>query len=196
MTPRGWKDSVKRTWLGRPQLRAQLDEKIRAWLGRHRNLHGKVLESVSPFTIDTAYADVLALGTNNCWFWCTTAIALTGELLLCSQRGGTFANLDRQWSRRHDQDAWINIEALRLIRNATCHPAHHSANESGTPAVQQLVEHIRNFDQEAALVSAIEAGWSTLRRRDFAEFALRKLDAVGIHFGARHRIEMTPYKTY
>jgi hypothetical protein len=163
-----------------------VDERLRAWLAGFRDVKGPARQAVVALTTDAAGAQIVALGQHNLWLWCTTAIALTGELLLCAQHGGIFSEeVEGQW----DLPARINVRTLRLLRNATCHPAHQANVGSGTPPIERLVTHLRNTErEESPLAIELERSWSLLADRRVAEFALRKLDAAGRAFAARFGI--------
>jgi hypothetical protein len=99
----------------------------------------------SPFpTIDQISVDVKALGLDNQWFWATTALVLTGELILCAEQGGTLSSK----TCFSEPEAIAATQTIEILRNAVCHPGHVSHSSSGRPHVQALADHLERYAKE------------------------------------------------
>lgn len=176
-TSRGWRQQLDDTWLGDERARTRLDAHVRRHLARHRGLGAADLTSVVALTVDAAYGCLLDLGLRGLWLPCTTFVALTGELVLCAPLGSVLGD---EAIGRWPRESRASMQALRLVRNAACHPAHQADAGSGEPPIRRLVRHIENSDPDAGELGArLQAAWSFLGERQVAEYALRKLDAAG-----------------
>lgn len=177
---RGWAQSLVATWMGEGNLRDRLDRRVRGWLGQRRGLKGKAQDSVGAHTVDRAHTEILRLGEESMWLACATTIALTGELVLGARQGKILSNAVDDWSSRIDPQAWTDVHAINYLRNVYCHPA--------CPPVDELVKHLRGPEKEPLLARRLDDDWTLVGTREFAEYALRKLDAVGRHMIARYNI--------
>lgn len=176
---------VEKTWLGQPKHRARVDRLVKKWLADHRGLTGAQRQDVGPLTIETAWFETVQLGKSQRWLWCTAAVALTAELLFCAEKGGTY---DKETVKSWDEDQQGPINLLRILRNAVCHPAHHTM-QSGEPHVLQLQAAVNNLNR-ADLADALNRSWAALRDRHMAEFALSMLHQAGLAFMERYRSKL------
>lgn len=177
---RGWAQSVAATWMGELNLRHRLDRQVRRWLGRSRGLAGKQLEGVGAMTVDRAHTDLLRLGENSLWLSAATTTVLAGELVLGSKRGITLSDAVDYWLKDVDAQSWTDVRAMNYLRNVYCHPA--------CPPVTELAAHLEGPEKEPLLGRRLRDDWTLIGTREFAEYALRKLDAVGRHAIARWNI--------
>lgn len=175
--PQGWADLVRKTWLGDHALRKRLDDLVRRWLGNRRGLPPAQRASVAALTVDRAYTEIQVLQPR--WFACTTLIVLSGELVVGAPKGKILSNAVDDWDRETDEEAWIDVMAMNLLRNCVCHPA-----DQPIPA---LCSHIEAVERDfVTLAKDLKADWSRLGEREVAEYGLRKLDAVGRHVLRRY----------
>lgn len=172
---RSWPEQFEESWLGSPGVVGRVDGQVRKWLGMHRGLSGAALQSIAPLSVRTLVADIRAFGSENRWAWCSAGISLLSELIFAAESGGAFN------SGRYSGELAEATEPLNLVRNAVCHPAHHSSDESGEPHISRLIRWMRS-NGEAELAQALHADWAVLASRPVAEFGLRKLNHAGERF--------------
>lgn len=177
---RGWGESVTATWMGEVNLRHRLDRRVRGWLGQRRGLAGRAQDSVGALTVDRAHTEILRLGEVSLWLSCATTIALAGELILGAQKGMILSNAVDDWNMRVDPQAWTDVHAMNYLRNVYCHPA--------CPPVTELARHLKGPEKEPLLGRRVEEDWTIIGTREFAEYGLRKLDALGRHVMDRSNI--------
>ena len=173
--PESWRQLVEETRLGDRRVRTRLDR----WICRKQRQQG--LQGVPPLTVERAYNDIkdLPVLQQQYWFACTTTIALTGELLLGTNDGLILAKAKDRWNRHTEPQAWLDVQAINLLRNAVCHPA--------SQPIPELCHHIENREREKReLAVRLQQDWSLLGKRPVAEYALEKLDLVIGHVMARY----------
>jgi len=178
---KSWEQEIALTWLRKPACVASLDTWVRERLIAHRPT--AKAESVAPWTVETLSQEIDRLGREQRWLWCTAAIALLGELVFCAKDGGTFASRAVAYRR----DLALDVEALRVVRNAVFHPAFQNrAAGSGVLHIEKLFELLDNDDdadvREAAIKLAVD--WSHRASRPVTSYALRKLKSAGNAYAA------------
>lgn len=194
MTDRGWPDAVNRTWLSKTRTCKDLDEQLRVWLAGHRVLKKDEVRLPLPFVSSKAPLimdmkdQLLALGRENLWYWCSTAISITGELLFAAKSGGVFSPETRVEWTNWNKNAGPDVEVLRILRNVFCHPAHQRDTKSGIPHITSLLNHLKTNTGEHELAAMIAQDWSTVGSSQVARFALQKLNVAGRHFCERYGI--------
>lgn len=184
-TPQGWSSQLESTWLADRHLLPRIHDRVLDQLRTHRGLKPTQAATTSAFTIRVGGEWIRKFGADGHWFWCTTAMVLTTELLVCAEAGGTWKEADiREW----DKDVRRDLQVLLDLRNAICHPAHQLNVGSGQPHVEELIRYFENNDDQPQLAVGLSGSWAFLGERPISEFALRKLDAVGREFARRHRL--------
>jgi hypothetical protein len=178
MTTDAWNRQISATWLGDQTARDRVGSKVAEML----RVHGG-----PGLPVDTFHAELRILGQSGLWYWCTTGIALCGELLLCADHGGTFASYSRNWAPEYEPA----VRTIRILRNATCHPAHVRGDRDGPPPRLALAAHMSakniapNADVERLRVHGVE-----LAERWVAEVALKQLGVVARAFCELHLIPL------
>jgi hypothetical protein len=129
---------------------------------------------------------------------CTVLLALLGELLLCAEHGGILRD-DKMVERFAGgiRDRRQSAEALRLLRNATCHPAAAAAaasdREVGIVAFADFL--IANF-KEDRWAKGLRTQPGFLAHREVSLFALRMVNSIGwqqrAHWDVRFPSGLTP----
>lgn len=182
MTAQPWRTRVGTTWLGHPDKRMRMHNRVMQWLAAQRNLEASEFHLLGPIAVDAAYTVMLDLGEDNQWFACTTLSAQLGELVLCALSGEILSSVkDKGWQRRVNEDGWRAVQAINAVRNVVCHP--------GSRCVPDVCAHINIYDREhAQLASILEDDWSQVRSRRFAEYALQKLNSAGEQVITRYSI--------
>lgn len=177
-----WEEQVERTWLHDKSLVRELDSWVRTRLAAHRQLPPQAHPDVVAAGVSILVADIRRFGTENRWFWASSAICLLVELVFAANVGGTFASLKR---RPAEYASTFALAPLKILRNALLHPAHHCTNAgSGEPPVARLVEWLAE-NSEGPLAELLGRSWAALGSRGVAEFALRRLDTAGRDFGRK-----------
>lgn len=180
---KSWAERVRHSWLGDEKICERLDAAINT---RLRATGGPPRLALS---IPKVRDDIMALGDAQAWLWCTTAIALTGELLVCALDGGALsAKLVERAAQ--NREAWVVLESLHLLRNAVCHPAHYSTSAgAGEPQIVKLARHMAQCERDMwNLAHALADDWARLGSREMSLFALRRLNALGHHVAPRYEL--------
>lgn len=182
MTAQPWRASVADTWLGHPGKRLRMHNRVSQWLATQRKLNASQFTLLGPLSVDSAYTVMLDLGAANQWFACTTLSAQLGELVLCASTGEILSLVkDKHWQRRANEDGWRAVQAINAVRNVVCHP--------GSKCVPDVCAHIQMYDREhVPLANRLDSDWSHVRTRQFAEYALQKMNAAGEQVIARYSI--------
>jgi hypothetical protein len=182
MTAHPWRTSVGATWLGHPDKRMRMHKRVTKWLADQRRLAPSKFHLVGPIAVEAAHDVMMSLGNQNQWFACTTLSAQLGELVACASTGQILSVVkDKDWQRRVNEDGWQAMQAINAVRNVVCHP--------GSQCVPEVCAHISTFDREhLQLAEVLDDDWSHVRSRQFAEYALQKMNAAGEQVIARYGI--------
>lgn len=143
----------------------------------HRGEGAAAPESVAPWSVNMLATEIEEFGRDRRWLWCTAAIVLMAELVFCADAGGIFPARDNKYG---NLDA--DMEALRIVRNATFHPAFQSGTSgSGQPPIERLFVLLDNDDDAEVREVAIRLAtdWSYFATRPITSYALRKLNSGG-----------------
>ncbi len=176
-----WSTRFKETWLHSPPACHALDEKIAQVMAEH--WYGPrtraTPEEVLPLRCKETAAFLTEAGkTPSNAIQCTIALALISELLLCAESGGIFRKETvAQFAGDHDNRK-LNAKAMRLLRNAVCHPA--SADEhDGEIAIVALSDYVDTNFRDEPWGRPLRSEPGRLAGRDVAFFALRLVDNLG-----------------
>lgn len=181
MTAQPWRTSVADTWLGHPNKRLRMHNRVSQWLATQRKLNPSQFNLLGPLSVDSSHTVMLSLGAANLWFACTTLSAQLGELILCASSGDILSLVKENWQRRVNEDGWLAVHAINAVRNVVCHP--------GSKCVPDVCTHIRMYDREhVQLANLLNGDWSHVRSRQFAEYALQKMNAAGEQVITRYDI--------
>ncbi len=109
---------------------------------------------------------------------CAILIALIAEMLLCAESGGIFRDDIVQRFAGNDSDRELNAEAMRLLRNAVCHPAA-TTEDDGEIAIVALSRYVEHNFRDETWGPGLHANPGRLGDRDVGFFALRLLNNLG-----------------
>jgi len=159
-----------------------MHNRVSQWLAAQRKLNLSQFNLLGPLSVDSAHTVMLDLGGANQWFACTTLSAQLGELVLCALSGDILSLVkDKDWQRRVNEERWRAVQAINAVRNLVCHP--------GSKCVPDVCAHIHTYDREhVQLANVLDSDWSHVRSRQFAEYALQKMNAAGEQVIARYNI--------
>lgn len=188
-----WSEKLAQSWLASPDACAEMDAKLAQLIAVHWDQHGAgaTAQQLLPTRCVTTAASLTELGKRpDAAMSCTLLLVVLGELLLCAEHGGILrddVNVARFAGgiRERRQAA----EALRLLRNAACHPAAVATSEKGEVGIVSFAEFlIANF-KEATWAKGLRVQPGSLADRRVSLFALRMVDSIGwwraSHWGVR-----------
>jgi hypothetical protein len=200
-----WSEKLAQSWLAYPEACAEMDAKLAQQVAVHwdRRGAGATAELLLPTRCETTAASLAELGPQpDAAMSCTLLLVVLGELLLCAEHGGILRDDVRVVERfaDGDQDRRQAAEALRLLRNAACHPAAVASSAKGEVGIVSFANFlIANF-KEATWAKGLRTQPVFLAHRRVSLFALRMVESIGVwradHWGVRHaRLELrgTPH---
>lgn len=168
-------------WLNSPAACLELDTQLARLVAIHWNLRGKAASppAILPLRCEPAAVALQSLGTSpSSAIHCTILLALLGELLLCAEAGGILRKDTVEEFAGGEPERLAAGEAMRLLRNAVCHPA--SATEHGEDTgITSFADFIaENFKEETWAVG-LRSQPGNLGKREVAFFALRLVNDLG-----------------
>ena len=106
-------------------------------------------------------------------------LALLGELLLCAEEGDILRKDTVTKYGGSEPERAVVAEAMRLLRNAVCHPASATEHDDEKTGVVSFADFVNKNFREETWASALRARPGDLAKREVAVFALQLVDALG-----------------
>lgn len=179
-----WSTKLEPTWLNSPEACRDLDAKLGQLMAGHWKLPRQVMSAAAAATIlplrcePTAAALKVLGGSPSSAIHCTILLALLGELLLCAEEGG---NLRKDTVARvagEEASGSAAPEAMRLLRNAACHPAS-AINQDEETGIVSFADFVTQHFKQETWASSVRARPGDLARREVAFFALQLANDIG-----------------
>ena len=179
-----WKTRFDETWLSSNQACQAIDTKVALLVGKHWGRRGAAAAPrlvLSTRCTEAANAIASIGPTPSHAIHCTTILSLLAELLLCAEDGGIFREeiIDQFAGGVGERRA--TAESLRLLRNATCHPAAATSGD-GEIAIVALARYVANAYREerwAVRLQTQPEQAGLLADREVTFFALRLVNTLG-----------------
>lgn len=191
-----WTTKFDRTWLASREACVEFDKHLAKLVGVHWNVRGAAAlpSAVLPLPLEATAAALRPLGMSpSSSIHGTILLALLGELLLCAETGGILRKdtVDRFAGGELERAALG--DAMRLLRNAACHPASASDHDDETGIVSFADFVLDNF-QEETWARNLRSRPGDLARREVTFFALRLVESVGWDRAERWRLKLKGVK--
>jgi hypothetical protein len=187
-----WSTRFKSTWLDSRDACVALDEKLAKLVGGHWSMRGQNASPVAvlPLRCEAMSDGLRTLGMSpSSSIHCTILLALLGELLLCAEDGGILRkDTVARFAGSEPERAAVG-EALRLMRNAVCHPASTSDYDEETSIASFADFVMANFKEET-WASSLKARPGDLGKREVTFFALRLIEQLGWERAGRSSVKL------
>lgn len=176
-----WTTKFDRTWLASGGACAESDSHLAKLIGEHWNLRGAGVSpsAVLPMPCEATAAALRSLAMSpSSSIHGTILLALLGELLLCAETGGILRKdtVDR-FAGGELERAAVG-DAMRLLRNAVCHPASASDHDDET-GIASFADFVLDNFKEETWARNLRSRPGELGRREVTFFALRLVESVG-----------------
>lgn len=187
-----WSTKFESTWLESMEACREMDEHLAQLVGGHWNLRGPAATVVTVLATrcepTAALLRTLGASSSNA-IHCTVLLALLGELLVCAEEGGILRKETVIRFAGWDADRMIVPDAVRLLRNAVCHPASAQEHEEET-GMASFADFVATNFKEETWVASLRSTPGELARREVAFFALRLLNSIGWERANRWKLKM------
>ena len=187
-----WSTKFKATWLDAPEACRELDDHLAKLMAAHRKLRGEAASTLAvlPLRCEPTAAVLQTLGVSpSSSIQTTILLALLGELLLCAEEGGILRKDTVERIAAGEPEREIVPDAVRLLRNAVCHPAsaREDVEETGIASFADFI--VTNFKEET-WATELRTRPGDLARREVAFFALRLINGIGWERAERWKLRM------
>ena len=185
MTTKTWDEAFSQTWLAKDAHVHAVDNWVRSTLAGHRSLGEDTKLNVAPWNVRSLVKSVHEYGNAHEWLWCVAAIAIMQELIFCAEDGGIAPS-----GVAMDRDLYVQVSALKTIRNVVFHPSFHAARGGNPPPMEAAIKLLSSDDDMDVmrLAKRLPNEWASFAEKPVAVFALRRLGAAGQIFVARMRL--------
>lgn len=187
-----WSTRFESTWLDSRDACVALDEKLAKLVVGHWTMRG---QNVSPAVVLPLRCEATADGLRmlgmspSSSIHCTILLALIGELLLCAEEGGILRkDTVARFAAGEPERAAVG-DALRLMRNAVCHPASTSEDDEET-SIASFADFVMENFKEETWASSIKSRPGDLGKREVTFFALRLIEQLGWERAARWNLKL------
>ena len=179
-----WSTKLEPTWLNSPEACRELDEKIAQLMASHWNLprHAMspaIVATLLPMRCEPTAAAIKTLGGSpSSSIHCTILLALLGELLLCAEEGGILRKDTVARIAGAEAEGAVAPDAVRLLRNAVCHPASALEHDEET-GIRSFADFVTHHFKRETWASSLRIRPGELAKREVAFFALQLANDIG-----------------